>query len=63
MALIFTTKGDIEESLLDLQTGGHENDDEICTWQEYYLDGELVKREAQLHLKKAIFAIPEAAQF
>ena len=63
MALIFTTHGDIEESLLVKTEGGHENDDELCTWQEWHLNGELVKREAQLHLKKAIFSNVEAASF
>ena len=32
MALIFTTKGDIEESLLVKKTGGHENPNEIIVW-------------------------------
>lgn len=63
MALIFTTKGDIEESLLSKVEGGHENDDEIVSWQEWYMGDEMVKREAQIHLKKAIFTVPEVAQF
>ena len=61
MALIFTTQGEIEESLLDKTEGGHENDDEILTWQEWHLNGELVKREAQIHMKKAIFSNGELA--
>ncbi len=54
MALIFTTKGDIEESLLTKTEGGHENDNEIVTWQEWHLDGELVKRDVQMHLKHGL---------
>jgi hypothetical protein len=61
MALIFTTKGEIEESLLVKTEGGYENETEIQKWQEWHLDGELVKRDVQLHLKQGIFGLPEAA--
>lgn len=63
MALIFTTKGDIEESLLNRVDGGHENDTEIVSWQEYYLDSELVKREVQMHLKQGLIGNAVAATF
>ena len=43
MALIFTTKGDIEESLLTKTEGNSENETEIVSWQEWVLDGEIVK--------------------
>jgi hypothetical protein len=56
MALIFTTKGDIEESLLVKTEGGSENDLEIINWQEWRLNGELVKRDVQMHLKQGIFS-------
>lgn len=55
MALIFTTKGDIEESLLVKTEGGLENDTEIIKWQEWRLDDEIVKREVQMHLKRGVF--------
>lgn len=61
MALIFTTKGDIEESLLTKTDGGHENDAEIVTWQEWVLDGEIVKREVQMHLKQGLQGFPVAS--
>jgi hypothetical protein len=61
MALIFTTKGDIEESLLDKTEGGSENDMEIIKWQEWRLDGEIVKREVQMHLKQGLQMFPEAS--
>jgi len=63
MALIFTTKGDIEESLLIKTNGGHETDTEIVSWQEWVLDGEIVKREVQMHLKQGLFAPAMAATF
>lgn len=61
MALIFTTKGDIEESLLTKTVGGHENDTEIVSWQEWVLDGEIVKREVQMHLKQGFEMLPTAS--
>lgn len=63
MALIFTTKGEVEESTLIKTEGGHENDNEIVTWQEWHLDGELVKRDAQMHLKHGLISVPEAGKF
>lgn len=63
MSKIWTTKGEIDESLLVKTTGGYETDAEIQTWQEYHLDGELVKRDVQLHLKQGIAGLPEAAAF
>ena len=61
MALIFTTQGDIEESLLTKTEGGHENDVEIVTWQEWILDGEIVKRDVQMHLKQGLVTVPTAS--
>lgn len=63
MALIFTTKGELEESTLVKTTGGYETDTEIQSWQEWHLDGELVKRDVQMHLKTGLVGIPEAATF
>ena len=54
MALITTTKGEIDESLLTFKQGGFEDDNEQTTWQEWWLDGELVRRDAQVNLKKGI---------
>ena len=39
MALIFTTLGEIEESLLEKRTGVDENDHERSQWEEYWKDG------------------------
>ena len=61
MALIFTTKGDLEESTLVKTEGGYETENEIQKWQEWHLDGELVKRDVQLHLKHGLAGIPIAA--
>lgn len=58
---IFTTKGMIEETLLIKTEGHNENENEIQSWQEWHLDGELVKRDVQLHLKRGMFSEAAAA--
>jgi len=52
MATIFTTKGDMDDSLLEKREGTVDNDNELTTWVEYWLDGELVHRSAHVTLKK-----------
>jgi hypothetical protein len=44
MALVFTTKGEMDESLLEKRNGMNENDHECAEWVEFWLDGELVHR-------------------
>ena len=64
MALVTTTKGEMDDSLLVKQEGVVDNDDEYTTWVEYWLDGELVHRSAHVTLKKMpAFAGAEAASF
>jgi hypothetical protein len=52
-----------DESELVKREGGHENDNEIASWVEYWLDNELVHRSASVYLKKAIFSEGMAAAF
>jgi hypothetical protein len=61
MALIFTTKGDMEESLLIKTIGESENEIEIVKWQEWKFEGEIVKREVQMHLKQGLQGFPVAS--
>ena len=64
MALITTTKGDMDESLLEKKEGFVDNDHEYTVWIEYWLDGELVHRSVHVQLKKApTFAGAETASF
>jgi len=64
MALVTTTKGEMDDSLLVKQEGTVDNDNEFTTWTEYWLDGELVHRSAHVTLKKPpVFAGGEAASF
>lgn len=50
--LINTTKGEMDDSLLERTEGGVDNDNETTTWVEYRLDGELVHRSVAVKLKK-----------
>lgn len=63
MAMIKTIMGEMDESVLVKTQGGYETEDEIQTWQEWHYNGELVKRDVQLHLKHGLTGLPEAAAF
>ena len=63
MALVTTTKGEMDESALEKLEGSVDNDNEYTTWVEYWLDGELVHRSAHVQLKKSIVLSAEAASF
>lgn len=52
MALVNTTKGEMDDSLLTKREGVDENDNERAEWVEYWLDGELVHRSVHMTLKK-----------
>jgi hypothetical protein len=61
--LITTTKGEMDESLLEKQEGSVDNDNETTTWVEYWLAGELVHRSVHVSLKKNVSSAVEAASF
>lgn len=63
--LINTTKGLVDESLLEKTEGVSVDDEnERATFVEYRLDGELVHRSAAVILKKMpVFADPSIAVF
>ena len=63
MATIFTTKGDMDEALLEKKEGIVDNDNEYTTWVEYWHEGELVHRSAHVTLKKTVTLAAEAASF
>ena len=54
--IVTTTKGDMDDSLLEKKEGSVDNDVESTTWTEYWLDGELVHRSAHVSLKTSPFA-------
>jgi hypothetical protein len=58
--MITTTKGLMEESLLEKKTGVIDNENEITKWVEYWLDDEMVHRSVHVQLKQGIELIPIA---
>ncbi len=62
MAMVFTTKGDMDESLLEKREGTIDTDHEHTQWVEYWHDGELVHRSAHVVLRKAIVLTAVAAK-
>ena len=52
MALVNTTYGEMDESLLEKKEGSFEDDNELTTWVEYWKGEELVHRSAHVTLKK-----------
>ena len=63
MALVNTTKGEMDEALLEKREGNVDNDDEYTTWVEYWLDGELVHRSVHVQLKKSVVLSAVSASF
>jgi len=61
--LITTTKGDMEESLLEKREGSVDNDIENTDWTEYWFEGELVHRSAHVRLKTSPALFAETASF
>jgi hypothetical protein len=61
MALVTTTKGEMDDSLLERRDGSLDNDIEYTTWTEYWLDGELVHRSVHVNLKTSPPLFAEAA--
>jgi hypothetical protein len=63
MAIITTTKGDMDTSLLEKKTGSIDDDNEFTQWIEYWLEDELVHRSVHVRLKRNVVADGIAAAF
>jgi hypothetical protein len=63
MALVTTTKGEMDESLLEKREGSVDNEIEYTTWVEYWLEGELVHRSVHVSLKTSPALFAETASF
>ena len=61
--IVTTTKGDMDDSLLEKKEGFVDNEDEYTTWVEYWLDGELVHRSVHVQLKKSVVLSGSTASF
>jgi hypothetical protein len=44
----------MDDSLLEMREGTFEDDNELTTWVEYWLEGELVHRSAHVTLKRSL---------
>ena len=61
--IITTTKGPMDDSLLEKREGVVDNDNERTTWVEYWMGEELVHRSAHVALKQTLTHLAaEAAQ-
>ena len=54
--LITTTKGKMDDSLLEKKEGIIDTENETTNWVEYWLAGELVHRSVNMVLKRGVFA-------
>jgi hypothetical protein len=60
--LVNTTKGEMDDSLLEKREGTVDNENEFTTWVEYWHEGELVHRSAHVTLKNIpSFVVGETA--
>ena len=62
--MITTTKGPMDEALLEKLEGVVDNENEFTAWVEYRLPGtdEIVHRSAHVTLKRPVSAFGETAQ-
>ena len=61
--IVNTTKGEMDDSLLEKKEGYVDNENEFTTWVEYWLNDELVHRSCHVALKKPIELNVEIADF
>ena len=60
--IVTTTKGEMDDSLLDKREGSIDTSNESTNRVEYWHEGELVHRSVNKVLKKGIFAQGETQQ-
>jgi hypothetical protein len=54
--IVNTTKGEMDDSLLEKREGSVDTDTETTSWVEYWLGEELVHRSVHMALKRSVFA-------
>jgi hypothetical protein len=54
--IVTTTKGEMDDSLLEKREGSIDTDTETTSWVEYWLAGEMVHRSVNMALKRGVFA-------
>ena len=50
--IVTTTKGEMDDFLLERRSGEVDNENELTAWTEYWLDGEMIHRSVHVTLKK-----------
>ena len=61
--MITTTKGNMDEALLEKREGQFEDDNESTTWFEYWDGDEMVHSSVHVHLKKPMISTSEIGGF
>lgn len=61
--IVTTTKGDMDDSLLEKREGSVDTEIENTSWTEYWLAGELVHRSVHVRLKKAAATLTDIGGF
>lgn len=61
--MITTTKGLMDEALLEKREGQTDNENETTSWVEYWDGDELVHRSVHVHLKKPMISTSEIGGF
>ena len=61
--MVNTTKGEMDEALLEKREGSIDNDNETTNWVEYWLNDEMVHRSVHVTLKKAVMSTTEIGGF
>ena len=54
--MVTTTKGEMDESLLEKREGSIDTETETTSWVEYWHEGGLVHRSVNMVLKRGVFA-------
>lgn len=61
--IVSTTRGEMDDSLLEKREGSIDDSNENTTWVEYWLAGDLVHRSAHVRLKKAMVSSVDVGGF
>jgi hypothetical protein len=61
--MVNTTRGEMDETLLEKREGEFEDENERTTWVEYWTCGEMVHRSVHVTLKKAVVSTTEIGGF
>ena len=54
--IVTTTKGEMDDSLLEKREGSEETENETISFIEYWLDSEMVHRSVHVTLKRNVFS-------